>query len=158
MGKASRAKRRNRDLRKQQAVIHQSLLARVQQSLPDEQVKVVKRRTGRKVSEVLMEFAQPWLDETRNDNETRAIIGMAVLAWNMALISEPKRWEGVSHELDETLREAGKAILKKMITRKLSLYSDEHRLILDYEITGTGDNLTVNVAYSLSPEEVEDIQ
>jgi hypothetical protein len=56
MGKASRAKK----LRSQQAAVQQALVGRVQQSLPDERLKIVKRRTGRKVSEILMEFAFPF--------------------------------------------------------------------------------------------------
>lgn len=39
-----------------------ALVDRVRRTLPGERIKVVKRRTGRKVSEILMEFAQPWLD------------------------------------------------------------------------------------------------
>jgi len=41
-----------------------------------------------------------------------------------------------------------------MIARKLSVYSDENRSLLDYEITGAGANMRVDVAYSLSPQEI----
>jgi hypothetical protein len=74
---------------------------RAQQSLPDERLKIVKRRTGRKVSEMLTEFAEPWLEEARNDVQRKTVIGMAVLAWNMATFPEPDRWEGMSPEFEE---------------------------------------------------------
>jgi hypothetical protein len=150
MGKASRTKR----LRKQQVVAQQALVDRVQQSLADERLKVIKRRTGRKVSEMLMEFAGPWLDEARHDDQRRTVIGMAVLAWNMAAIPEPERWDGVSQEFAGKLEEPAKAILTEMIARKRALYSDESRTLLDYEITGGGAKMRVDVVYALSPEEI----
>jgi hypothetical protein len=154
MGKASRAKR----LRKQQTAVQRALVDRVRQSMPDERLKVVKRRTGRKVSEVLMEFAKPWLDEARNDDQRRIVVGMAVLAWNMAAVPEPERWKGMSPEFAEKLGEPAKAMLKEMIARKLALYPGETRSILDYEITGGGGNLRVDVLYPLMPEEVADLK
>ena len=132
----------------------QALVDRVRQSLPDERIEIVKRHTGRKVSEVLTEFAEPWLDEARNDDQRKTLIGMAVLAWNMAAIPEPERWDGVSQEFAEKLDEPAKAILHEMIARKLSLYPEENRSLLDYEISGAGANMRVEVVYSLSPEEM----
>jgi len=154
MGKASRAKR----LRSQQATVQQALVDRLKQSLPDERIKVVKRRAGRKVSEVLMEFAEPWLDEARNDDQRRAVIGMAVLAWNMASFPEPERWEGMSPEFAQELGEPVKAVLKDMIARKLGLNPEETRSILDYAITGNGDNMRVDVVFSLLPEEIVNLE
>jgi hypothetical protein len=101
-----------------------------------------------------MEFAEPWLDGARNDDQRKTVIGMAVLAWNMAAIPEPERWDGVSQEFSEKLREPAKAILQEMIARKLSVYPEEDRALLDYEITGAGANMRVDVVYSLSPEEM----
>ncbi len=139
-------------------MVQRALVDRVQQSLPDERLKIVKRRTGRKVSEVLMEFAEPWLDEARNDDQRKTVIGIAVLAWNMAEFPEPERWEGVSPEFAEKFGEPVKAILREMIARKLALYPQETRSILDYEITGNGDSTRVEVVFSLLPEEVADLK
>ena len=150
MGKASRAKK----LRSQQAAAQQALVDRLKRSLPDERIKVIKRRTGRKVSEILMEFAQPWLDEARNDDQRKTVVGLAVLAWNLAVIPEPERWEG---DFAEQLGITGKAILTEMIARKLALYPEETRPILDYQITGGQDNLRVEVIFSLLPQEVADL-
>src|SRR5437667_12880101 len=106
MGKASRRKQQVRELRARLPVgTQQALLDRVQRILPDERVKVVKRNTGRKVSEVLMEFAEPWLEEALNDAQRKTVVGMAVLAWNMAAIPEPERWVGMSEEFAAELRE-----------------------------------------------------
>ena len=154
MGKASRAKR----LRSEHAAAQRALVDRVRQSLPDEQIKFVKRRGGRKVSEVLMELADPWFAEARNDDQRKTIIGMAVLAWNMATFPEPERWEGMSPEFAAKLGKPGEAILREMIARKLDLYPEEDRPILDYEINGAGEKLRVEVVYSLLPEEVMELK
>src|SRR5260370_513063 len=150
MGKEPRAKR----LRSQQTEAQEALVDRVQQSLRDERLKVAKRRTGRKVSEMLMDFCEPWLDEARNDDQRRTVIGMAALAWNMAAFPEPGRWEGMSPEFAEKLGHPAKAILEEMIARKVALYPQEIRSLLDYEITGGSDNMRVDVVYSLLPEEI----
>jgi hypothetical protein len=121
--------------------------------MPHQQIKVVPRHTGRKVSEVLMEFAEPWLEEAINDEQSRTVVSMAVLAWNMAGIPEPERWDRMSLEFASKLGEPGKAILKEMIARKLAVYADENHTLLDFAITGEGDNMRVDVVYSLSPEE-----
>jgi len=131
---------------------------RVQRLLPDEQLKTAKRRSGRKVSEILMEFAQPWLDQTENDNQRRAAIGMAVLAWNMAALPESERPEGNNPEIAEKLGEPGMAILKEMIARKLALYPEETRTILDYEISGGSETMRVDVVYSLLPDEIAELK
>ena len=151
MGKASRAKK----LRHQQTAARRELVDRVRQSRPGEPIKIVTGRNGRKVSEILMEFAQPWLDEARIDDQRKAVIGMAVLAWNAALIPELERCKG---EFGEKLGETGMAILNEMIVRKLALFPSETRPILDYQITGSQNNLSLQVISSLSPQEVADLE
>jgi hypothetical protein len=101
-----------------------------------------------------MEFAQPWLDEARNDDQRKTVVGLAVLAWNLAAIPEPERWEG---DFAEQLGITGKAILTEMIARKLAVYPGETRPILDYQITGGQENMRVEVIFSLLPQEVADL-
>ena len=64
----------------------------------------------------------------------------------------------MSRELEEKFGEQGKAILKEMITRKLALYPEETRTILDYGITDGGDKMRVDVAYSLLAAEIADLE
>jgi len=150
MGKASRAKR----LRHPQTAAQRELVDRVRKSRPGEPIKVVTRRTGRKVSEILMEFAQPWLAEARNDDQRKAVIGLAVLAWNAAMIPEPEQLKG---DFLKKLGASGVAVIIDMIARKLALYPGETRPILDYQITGAQDNLRVEVVFSLLPQEIADL-
>jgi hypothetical protein len=136
----------------------QVLMERIRRSLPEERCRIVKRRTGRKVSEILLEFAEPWLDEVANDDHRRKVVGMAVVAWNMARSADSERRKEKNSEMAEKLGEAGMTILNDMITRKLALYPDEERIILDFEITTDGEKMRVEVVASLSPEEIADLQ
>jgi hypothetical protein len=86
------------------------------------------------------------------------VTGMAVLAWNMAVIPQAERWEGMSPDFAQRLEGPAKAILKEMIERKLALFPDESRPVLDYEITGSGDDMRVDVVYSLSAQEIADLK
>jgi hypothetical protein len=151
MGKASRAKR----LRSQQTAGQRTLVERLRRSLPAGRIQIAQRRTGRKVSEILMEFAQPWLDAARNDDQRKTVVGMAVLAWNLAAFPESERWEG---DFAEKLGSAGRAILNEMIARKLAWYPEETRSILDYQISGSQDQLRVEVAFSLLPQEIAELK
>jgi hypothetical protein len=155
MGKKSRVKR----LRRQQITAAQQVLTeRVQRSLPDDRCKIVKRRTGRKVSEILMEFAEPWLDQVETDDQRRKVIGMAVLAWNMARLADSDRPDRNDSEIAEKLGEAGMSILNEMIGRKVALYPEERRVILDFEFTADSGRMRVDVVTSLSPEEMADLK
>jgi hypothetical protein len=55
-------------------------MERVRHSAPGKRVEIVERQGGRKVSKVLMEFADPWLDEARGDHQRKIVVGMAVIA------------------------------------------------------------------------------
>ncbi|HYG35503.1 MAG TPA: hypothetical protein VEC99_11995 [Clostridia bacterium] len=136
---------------------HQTLVERVQRSLPDKPVRIVKRRTGPKVSEMLVVIAEPWLAEARNDDQREMVLDMAVVAWNMAVFDKAELWEQLNPELTEMLGEPVMVILDEMIASKLDLFPEETCPILDYEITGGGASLKINVIYEPSPEDVEDL-
>jgi hypothetical protein len=63
----------------------------------------------------LIEFAEPWLDQVEIDDQRRKVIGMAVLAWNMARLTHSERREENDTEMEEKLGESGMAILNEMI-------------------------------------------
>ncbi len=48
--------------------------------------------------------------------------------------------------------------LTEMISRKLALYSEQARTILDFQVIGEGDNMRVDVVYSLLEDEVADFK
>src|SRR5436853_7309199 len=104
-----------------------------------------------------MELAEPLLNEASNNDQRQIAIGVAVLAWNMAAIPESERWEEMNPESARILQGSSKAILEQLIARKLVLFPDESRWILDYEISGRDDSMEVNVVYSMRADEVSEL-
>jgi hypothetical protein len=153
MGRASREKR----LRRQQITAAQQVLAeRVQQARPGEKCKVVQRRAGRKVSETLLEVAEPWVDQVDTNDQRKKVISMVALAWNRSLLPDSEHGTGKGAEIAAQLGPSGMEILNEMIARKRALFPDETRAIVAFEVAGDGDKMRLNVVASLSPEEIAD--
>lgn len=95
-----------------------------------------------KMSEVLIEFLDPYLDPFRSLKELTNLVNMGVAAWNVALLPEPNR--------EQALREAMalippdgqvilRALLDSLVRRKLTLFADIRRGILDVQVTRQPD-------------------
>jgi hypothetical protein len=145
-------------MRRQATAVQKLLEERVRQNMPEEKIKIVKR-TGPKVSEIVKEIAMPWLDEARNTDQLKIVIGMAVLAWNMSLLPESERWEGMSPDFAAYLKPEIRTIIEDMVARKMTLFPDETRSILDYEfVAGAGGQLRLEVATTMSPKELAQLR
>jgi hypothetical protein len=147
MGKAARLKR----LRKLDATSQERLVRQVRESLPGHQIKILQ--TEQKMSEVIADFAGPWLDLAKTEEQHKHLLGLAILAWNSALLPEAQRWEGTDPKFIEALGEPGMRLVQEMIDRKLALCPDNKRSILDYEISGSGQDLRLNVVSSVTNPE-----
>jgi hypothetical protein len=106
-----------------------------------------------KMSEVIMEFASPMLDNSTNDEITRNIISFAILAWNLALHKERGNndaYQGL-HDMalssctDEIERQQFHRFLTMLLQRKREYFADYERFILDYELSFTRDNMHLDV-------------
>ncbi len=139
MGKASRLKRQ----RRLDAASQERLVGRIRESRPGQQIQILQ--TGQKMSEVIANFAQPWLELAKTEEQHKTLLRLALLAWNAALLPEAKRWEGTDPKITEALGEPGMRLLQQMIARKLALYADIEWPILDYELSGSGEDLRLNV-------------
>jgi hypothetical protein len=79
---------------------------------------------------------------------------MTVIAWNMAGLPEAERWKHIAPDVADRLGETAMAVLKDMIARKLELFPEETRRVLDYQCIDAGDAFRLNVVYDVMPEEV----
>ena len=114
--------------------------------MSDQPIKILRNPGGlEKMSEVLGDFAQPWLDAAGNDKEYKSMIALAIIAWNLSFLSETERFADLDPEVLEALGQPGRELLQSMITRKLAHYSGYDRPILDYEFSGDGDRLRLDV-------------
>ncbi|NJN86576.1 MAG: hypothetical protein HC881_10030 [Leptolyngbyaceae cyanobacterium SL_7_1] len=103
-----------------------------------------------KMSAVLEAFVEPYLDEATNRDEQQMLFSFAVIAWNMALLPEEKRSEGLeilTQQLGENQAASAEVqeILEEMIERKQLFFADNKRQILDFELSGRGRSLNLSV-------------
>jgi hypothetical protein len=138
MGKASRnkAQRRLQRARLQQAG-ESALVERVRHR--EEGIPVIKDPAGlEKMSKVIQDFAEPLLEQGSSGEEYRAAFGIAIIAWNLSLLPEAAREQKLTQSIRPELGPQGEAILVTMVQRKLALYPDIQRQILDFELTPMG--------------------
>lgn len=115
--------------------------------------KIIYQPSGEvKMSEVLMAFVEPYREYVRTEEEHRKLLILAVLAWNASLLPEKEQKEMVSNVIDEVMpfdTKELKGIIEMMIVRKKLYFSDNHRKIIDFELTDLGDDLHISVASTL---------
>jgi hemerythrin len=126
---------------------------RVQQG-PLADSKIVAAPKGQaKMSEVLEDFVEPYIDEIDDTLEAhRKLFSVAALAWNAALLPEEKRQEMVNDLVEKGLKGVSArdkrvfwGIVDELIQRKLEHFADNNRFVVDFELikAGTGYHLTV---------------
>ena len=119
---------------------------------------VVDPEAEAKMSEVILEFAKPFLDECEDEASEKKSIALAILIWNVSLFPEKDReWEiekvcsKLSPSDDANDFSALMGYVDIMLERKKKYYSDNKRVIIKYQISGYGKNRRLDVASTLSP-------
>jgi hypothetical protein len=115
-----------------------------------------ERVYGTKLSEALLTVCQPIIDEEGRDIEaTKKIIGLGVIAWNLACIGDLGD-DAVRKALDDMMESAGGwdeaqmltfcATVLPLVKRKRELFPDIDSIIMHHEILESGGTLRLNVA------------
>ena len=119
-----------------------------ERSVPESSV-IVEPRGVDKMSEIILDFAEPFLEFV--DNE-KAILTLAMAAWNIAIFPEEDRDAKIDELVikcfpqdDPQPLEVIKAVVGRLITRKLKLYPDNKRILLGYEFIESGNRRMLNV-------------
>jgi len=108
-----------------------------------------------KMSDVILEFAENFLQHAKTDQERDSAFGIACQAWNLALLDEEERESEIKKFKEEMAgndQQSSKdfdTIVSGLIQNKLQHYSHIKRTILDYQFTGSGKNLRIDVASTL---------
>jgi hypothetical protein len=151
-GKKSRSRRRRPPVSR-----HSKLISKMEkQGLLEDTVLIHEPSGKEKMSEVLEEFAQPYLDLVDDSLEMQnKVIAMAVLAWNSTLLPRKERkaaLEDLFSNLslqDEEAEEDGRQVLKDMIKRKTRYFRANKRFILSYDMSKTKEGFYLSVASTL---------
>ena len=110
------------------------------------------------MSDVLDEFVEPYLPESDELERHKMVYEIAILAWNLAIIPEHQRQSAISELFDKfmkgkpaTARQKLNNLIDEMVGRKLALFPNNRRYILDFQLEDAGDQLHLSVASTLSP-------
>ena len=145
-GKSSTKKKRRR--RSQRQAIQENIRRRFKKNFPRQQVVVGPTSDGVKMSEVLEEFVEPYMEFVKTEEAYRKLLTAAVVAWNVMLFPVKDR----SSRLDELVvtlpcevREDGRKIIKELMERKERFFARYKRMIIDFEVTDTGEDWHLSV-------------
>lgn len=125
--------------------------------LGKEFVDIVKNPKGHaKMSDVLERFVEPYEDDEMTLNHRRNLLGLAVIAWNLALLPQSER-KGMMKKLmrevlrgeDPLLQREARSIIEDMVARKDQLFADNQRYIVSYELQDLGTEFHLTVASTL---------
>jgi hypothetical protein len=114
------------------------------------EVRTVVPQGQKKLSEVVLEFLDPYLSGDEAEKEFRAIVTLGVLAWNSVLLPRRQQQElrrKNSLELPPPVNE----MFEDMMRRRLNHFMHDPRLVVDFEISSTRTGLHLSVAYAMKP-------
>ncbi|MCI5122275.1 MAG: hypothetical protein D3908_14025 [Candidatus Electrothrix sp. AUS4] len=128
------------------------------------QAKLIKkmRAAGKKVavnpkgtvrmSDVIENFAEPLLTDCRSDDDIKKVIQFAVVVWNLTMFPEDEQDKRIQ-EFAETLCPPGntdqinetKIFINSLIKRKKELFPHIQRIVVDYQLSGSGSNFRLGI-------------
>ena len=152
---ASKSRKRRRK-HKQKQKRFEGLKSKLEQG-PFHGEKVVIEPSGEvKMSKVLRDFVEPYLEFADTEEAYRKLLTLAVMAWNASLLPEEEQQdmvdrifkEGLPTSTDE-LKAGLKEIVSMLIARKKAYFSEYTRAIIDFELIDMGSDYHLSVASTL---------
>jgi hypothetical protein len=144
MGKRKKRKQRN---------LYESLKTELTKNIPIDGSEILVQPSGQtKMSEVLLEFLEPYSRYSRTNEDLNKLLGIAVIAWNAALLPENERKEIIENALKAApleIRQDMKAIVDEMIERKETHFAHNKRFIINYQVTMTKEGPHVTALSTL---------
>lgn len=113
-------------------------------------------RYGRKLSEVLLEFAEPLTATAHTEEDFREDIELALLVWNLSLLPAEER----SSFLEEAIHPSSgpraslppkvEPVVQMLLARKQAMFPDDNRFVVDHQLSGGPRNADLVVAYEIA--------
>jgi hypothetical protein len=110
-------------------------------------------RGDKKMSQVLIEFIEPYAEHADTDESFNKLLTIGIVAWNASLLPGKDREDLIDKTitvLQPELRQDMKAILEGMMQRKVAQFGHIRRMIIDYEMEKSARGWHVVVASTLS--------
>jgi hypothetical protein len=109
-----------------------------------------------KMSDVLEDFIEPYMDSVEGEEAYRRLLTLATLAWNAALLPEDRQKAMIDDVLTKGLPPDSDAlvaglrfIVEAMVDRKKAHFSSNRRAIISFELTDRGRDYHLTVASTL---------
>ena len=100
---------------------------------------------ARKMSEVILDFAEPLLDDIDDEELFENAINCAVACWNLSFLPEKKQQRqlrAIVNELDKSdpmARLKVEDCVRMLLERKKLLFADEKRMIVEHKVIDEED-------------------
>ena len=101
-------------------------------------------RSGRKISECLLELVEPHREDEETTHSLNLLLTLGMLAWNAGKLSEPEVQEMLDTVITKNLSPGNveadrglRAVAMALIERKRQLFPDDTRSILSYDMVKT---------------------
>lgn len=107
-----------------------------------------------KMSQVLLEFLEPYADEWETAQELSDLVAVATLAWNATFAPVPEREQYLQSVLDTVppaARDDVRGVVLDLMRRKIALFGEVRRMVLDYQVTETADGPHLSVMSTFPP-------
>jgi hypothetical protein len=109
-----------------------------------------------KMSEVLGQFVEPYLDEARTQHQRETLFSLAVIAWNLALMPDSDHQSFMDEVIKQGLVKQGSLVqhdlehlLDELVTRKRTFFADNQRYIIDFHLQDRRGTFHLSVASTL---------
>jgi hypothetical protein len=105
-----------------------------------------------KMSQVIIDYIEPYLDSVDTYIEYDNLVGFAVLVWNIALLPQNEQKKFISEILgnfSQTDALKLKPILEELLRRKKNHFADNKRFIVEYDLTESNDGFHLFVVSTL---------
>jgi hypothetical protein len=146
----SRKKKHQRELKRKQRKHEREQHFR--ESHPFADTKVVFEPPGvEKMSEVILEFLDPYIDGDETPEKLDRLVSFGVTAWNAALVPAAERDKLIQKSLAKTESGFQQEFLHwfgELIRRKETAFPDNKRFIISYQLTMTPDGAHLSVISS----------
>ena len=108
--------------------------------------------SARKLSEVVLEFAEPLMNASEGIEGEEKAIRMSITLWNVSLLPKQKALKTINPAVDDmangdqALKSEFHNIFDLMYDRKQNYFSTDNRFIVDYSLENTKDGFYLQVA------------
>ena len=117
---------------------------------------VIEPKGAIKMSDVLKQFVDPYLHTVHNLKQCKALLSLAAIAWNAAVMPESEQKTILDTFLEQQLssqdaetQQGVTQMITELITRKNQHFSHIKRLIMDFDVTESGQRYDISVASTL---------